>query len=143
MRMCRRLLLLVLAVLLPVRAAIGNAPMPCGMVGPDLPVAARVAAGHEPARPLCHDDAAMRMSASAPAQDAPVGTPGGPCTHHQGGPAGAACHLCSSCCTAFCVAGLVFLRPAPLSAPALAFAAAAVLLPSHITAGPERPPKRG
>lgn len=137
MKTLRVLVVLLLAVLLPVRGAFAGA-MPCEGAGAphggamahlQSPQGHEHHASHDPASP--HDHASGHEHASH--ADAAVG--------HDGTTASPTCQFCASgCCMASIVASVPALGPAPFVATA-AYPPLVVPDPAFESGGPERPPR--
>ena len=111
MKAARLLLLLLLALLLPLRSAVA-ASLLCPMSAlPQAPAVMAEGAGH------CHQD----EDKAAPAKDA--------------------CHLCAAFCTLTPLPSVAPTVSEALPLAALRYPALAVPAPSFLSSGPERPPR--
>lgn len=127
MKLLRVWLLLILAVLLPVRAAMAVA-MPCGFAGVDMPSEAtyhhagahgHAGSAHEPGQ---HDE-------------------GGGALHDHEQSSSDKCNLCSASCSATPLLGTIAGVPEPLDRVSVAFPQLYAPAPSFFSDGQERPPR--
>jgi hypothetical protein len=136
-------LLVLLAVLLPVRGAMAAA-MLCAPAGvgtqSELRLAdAKTAGHHHEAQPLAgaHDHAA-HAHAHSHADATHDRAAGG---HHDAGSAQDRCNLCSALCSVTSLPSTPPTLPAPQELGATAFPALSAAAPSFFSGGPERPPR--
>jgi hypothetical protein len=124
-------LLLLLAVLLPLRGALAAA-LPCPNAAHG---AAMVAGPHEHHRHGAVADAGGHLHADA---DVGAHAAGAHAHHHDGTEQ---CHACASCCTAPPMVATFTPRIAPLELPSVPFPAVTASAPTFVSEGPERPPR--
>ena len=128
MKILRIWLLLILAVLIPVRGAVAAA-MPCAEEGIHRHVGQ--VAMHQPEHRVAHarDDADDHMHDTA----VPV--------HHHDHDGADKCNLCASCCSATPVFTTFAPTIAQLEEPAATFPLVQALAPTFVSGGQERPPR--
>jgi hypothetical protein len=135
MKSARLWLLLLLAVLLPVRGAVAAA-MLCPVAGGSVQVQAPAAhAAHEEA---AHEHAHAHEGAHAHVQDASAPNAAAADDHAKGSDG---CNLCAAFCSLTPIVGSVPTVAAPADLTNTAFPEFSAPAPSFVSGGPERPPR--
>ena len=129
MKLLRLCLLLLLAVLLPLRGALAAAA-PCA--GDGLPV--HLGQAHAQGHAMHHHTHHMHHMASADGH-------GGPHAHDHGHDDAAKCNLCASCCSAPPLPPTFSPAVVPLEGVPARFAVLQAPVPAFLAGGQERPPR--